>query len=100
MAWGVRFAQSNQRRGLILCMVLTLLCALTFLGVKYVEYRHKWQEGLLWASKYDPKGEAASANPAKPAKTTKPASCAGRDRDAAGHRSQECLASSSASTSS
>ena len=27
MAWGVRCAQTNQRRGLILCMVLTLLCA-------------------------------------------------------------------------
>ena len=51
---------------------------------------NKWQEGLLWASKYDPKGEAASANPAKAAKTTKPAKIApGRHRNADRHRSQK-----------
>ncbi len=63
MAWGVRCAQCNQRRGLILCLVLTLLCAAGFLGIKYVEYEHKWKDGLLWASRYDPKphGSAAGA---------------------------------------
>jgi cytochrome c oxidase subunit 3 len=54
MAWGVRCAQLNQRRGLIVCLLLTLVCAAGFLSIKYVEYRHKWQEGLLWASRYDP----------------------------------------------
>ena len=50
--------QTDRRRGLIACLVLTLLCACGFLGVKGIEYRGKWREGLLWASKYDPKGEA------------------------------------------
>lgn len=59
MAWGVRCSQLGQRRGLILCLVLTLACACGFLGIKYVEYKHKWQEGLLWARYYNPRGEAA-----------------------------------------
>ncbi|HID76367.1 MAG TPA: cytochrome c oxidase subunit 3 family protein [Planctomycetaceae bacterium] len=58
MAWGVHCAQRDQRRGLILCLGLTLLCASVFLGIKYVEYRHKWKEGLLWASRYRPVAEA------------------------------------------
>ena len=59
MAWGVRCAQLNQRRGLILCLVLTLACAVGFLGIKYVEYEHKWKDGLLWARSFDP-GEHAT----------------------------------------
>ncbi len=54
MAWGVRCAQRNQQQGLVLCLALTLLFAFGFLGVKYVEYKHKWEGHLLWASKYDP----------------------------------------------
>jgi cytochrome c oxidase subunit 3 len=62
MAWGVRCAQLGQRRGLILCLLLTLVCAGGFLGIKYVEYRAKWQHGLLWARQYDP-AKAAHAQP-------------------------------------
>lgn len=54
MAWGVRCAQLNQRRLLVVMLSLTLLCACGFLGVKFVEYKHKWQDGLLWASQYHP----------------------------------------------
>jgi len=54
MAWGVRCAQLGQRTGLILCLLVTLLCAFGFLGIKYVEYKHKWQDGLLWAGDYKP----------------------------------------------
>jgi cytochrome c oxidase subunit 3 len=53
MAWAVRCAQLSQRRGLVLCLGLTLACAAVFLGVKAVEYRHKWQHGLKWAGEYD-----------------------------------------------
>ncbi|TMQ14896.1 MAG: hypothetical protein E6J91_14400 [Deltaproteobacteria bacterium] len=35
-AWGVRCAQLNQRRGLILCIALTIACACAFLGIKYI----------------------------------------------------------------
>ncbi len=70
-AWAVRCAQLNQRRGLILNLSITLLCAFIFLGVKYVEYSHKWHDGLLWGKNYRPHqsapahGEAAPAAPAE-----------------------------------
>jgi cytochrome c oxidase subunit 3 len=47
MAWGVRCAQLRQRGGLVICLALTLCCASIFLGVKAVEYTHKWDMGLL-----------------------------------------------------
>lgn len=52
MAWGVRCAQLRQRGGLVLCLALTLWCASIFLGVKAVEYTHKWDLGLLPADLY------------------------------------------------
>jgi cytochrome c oxidase subunit III len=58
MAWAVRCAQRNQRRGLIVLLSLTLLGGCGFLGIKYVEYKHKWQDGLLWAGKFQPNQEA------------------------------------------
>jgi len=54
MAWAVRCAQRGQRRGLVLCLALTLAFAFAFLGVKFVEYKHKWEDGLLWAGAYEP----------------------------------------------
>lgn len=54
MAWAVRAAQLKQRAILQLMLVLSFVLAGTFLGVKYVEYNHKWQHGLLWASRYAP----------------------------------------------
>jgi len=54
MAWGVRCAQLNQRRGLVWCLGITLACASMFLGIKAVEYSHKWDEGLLWARYFAP----------------------------------------------
>ena len=61
MAWGVRCAERDRRRGLIVCLVLTLLCACTFLGIKYVEYKAKWEDGLLWAGDFKPTAQAAEA---------------------------------------
>jgi len=54
MALAVRAAQLGQRWALIVNLVLTLACAGGFLGIKYVEYSHKWHAGLLWASAYKP----------------------------------------------
>ncbi len=42
-----------------MCLLLTLLCACTFLGIKYVEYKAKWEDGLLWASRFQPTEQAA-----------------------------------------
>ena len=57
MAWAVRNAQLAQHRLLYINLVITLACAMLFLGVKTVEYSHKWDTGLLWAGAYAPTGE-------------------------------------------
>jgi cytochrome c oxidase subunit 3 len=69
MAWGVRAAQLGQRRLLVLMLSLTLLGAFGFLGIKYVEYKAKWEHGLLWAGSFNPgahddHGESHAAAPA------------------------------------
>ena len=53
-AWAVRCAQLGQRRGLILCIAVTIACACTFLGIKYVEYSHKVHEHILFGRYFDP----------------------------------------------
>ncbi len=47
MAWAVRAAQLKQTKTLIGMLGATLGCAAIFLGVKAVEYSHKWEIGLL-----------------------------------------------------
>jgi cytochrome c oxidase subunit 3 len=46
MAWGVRCAQINARRGLLICLVLTLLGGFGFMAIKSVEYHEKWKHHL------------------------------------------------------
>src|SRR5215467_7399019 len=53
-AWAVRCAQLAQRRGLILCIALTIACACAFLGIKYIEYSHKVHEHILFGRYFDP----------------------------------------------
>src|SRR5688572_4289375 len=53
-AWAVRCAQLNQRRGLIACIALTIACACGFLVIKYFEYTHKYHEGILFGTRFDP----------------------------------------------
>ena len=53
-ALSVRFAQLGQRRRLVLSIAVTLLCAFAFLGVKYVEYSHKFEDGLLPGAYFNP----------------------------------------------
>lgn len=52
MAWAVRSAQLSQHRTTVAMLAATLGCAAIFLGVKSVEYTHKWNEGLLPAKMY------------------------------------------------
>ncbi|NUN94773.1 MAG: cytochrome c oxidase subunit 3 [Candidatus Omnitrophica bacterium] len=54
MAWAVRCSQIGKQTGLVICLCLTLLGGVGFLCVKYVEYKAKWEHGLLWASQYNP----------------------------------------------
>jgi cytochrome c oxidase subunit III len=53
-AWAVRCAQLNQKRGLVWCLVITIVCACGFLVIKYIEYSHKIHEHILFGSKFDP----------------------------------------------
>jgi len=67
MAWGVRCAQCSQQRGLIACLTITLLCGFGFMGIKTVEYQHKWKHGLLPGTRFapdaDPDHEAQPEQP-------------------------------------
>ncbi|HEY6560856.1 MAG TPA: cytochrome c oxidase subunit 3 [Polyangiaceae bacterium] len=65
-AWAVRCAQLKQKQGLIINIVITIACAFTFMCVKYVEYSHKFHDGLTWPGRaekplfgvrFDPKHE-------------------------------------------
>lgn len=58
MAWAVRAAQLSQHRLLIGMLAATLSCAAIFLGVKAVEYSHKWTIGLLPGKHYITQGLA------------------------------------------
>ncbi len=61
-AWAVRCAQQANKSGLVLNIVITILCAFGFLGIKYVEYSHKFHDGLMWGPK-DAKLEWSRHNP-------------------------------------
>ncbi len=41
MAMGVWCAETRRRRGLVLCLTLTFILGLSFLGIKTIEYREK-----------------------------------------------------------
>ncbi len=67
MAWAVRAVQLSQRKLAVALMGITFACACGFLGIKYIEYHHKWKDGLLWGKNYQPAAEAlAHAQPARP----------------------------------
>lgn len=53
-AWSVRNAQLGETKKLVLNLVITILCAFTFMGVKYVEYSHKYHDGLLPGPAFNP----------------------------------------------
>jgi cytochrome c oxidase subunit 3 len=55
MAWAVRAAQLGQTKLLVRLLSITLACAFIFLGVKFVEYKNKWEEALLPGKYFNPK---------------------------------------------
>jgi cytochrome c oxidase subunit 3 len=57
MVMAVWAAQTSKRKLLILFLVLTLLCAGAFLCVKFFEYQHKFELGLLPGSYYSHQGD-------------------------------------------
>lgn len=57
MVMAVHSAKHGRRKALIVFLLLTLMCAGVFLGVKYVEYSHKFHEGLLPGKYYSHHGD-------------------------------------------
>src|SRR5690606_13672585 len=56
-AWAVRNAQLGQQKLLVINILITIGCACTFMGVKYVEYSHKAHAGLLPGPAFNPQEE-------------------------------------------
>jgi len=55
MAWAVRAAQLGQTKLLVRLLSITFACACIFLGVKFIEYKAKWEESLGTGKYYNPK---------------------------------------------
>lgn len=47
MAMAVTFAARGKNAAVVVCLILTLLGAGGFMGIKYIEYSHKFHEGFL-----------------------------------------------------
>ncbi len=47
MALAVYYAQMGKRSALILFLILTILLGSAFLGIKFLEYYHKWEEHYI-----------------------------------------------------
>ncbi|MEQ1904156.1 MAG: cytochrome c oxidase subunit 3 [Pirellulaceae bacterium] len=52
IAWGVRSAQLGNNRNVAILTLITMVCAAMFIGVKAVEYSHKWDQGILVRSAF------------------------------------------------
>ncbi|MGD0900950.1 MAG: cytochrome c oxidase subunit 3 family protein [Thermoguttaceae bacterium] len=61
MASAVRAAQLGNTRWLVRLLAVTLVCAAAFLGIKFVEYKAKWEEGLLTGMRYQPESPPPGA---------------------------------------
>ena len=61
MASAVRAAQTGRQKALVRLLGVTLLCGFVFLGVKFVEYKAKWEEGLLTGRGYRPEAPPEGA---------------------------------------
>src|SRR5580765_5484425 len=74
MAWAVRASQLGQRKLLIGLLGLTLLGGFGFMGIKYVEYKAKWEHGLLPGTHFAPHvdGEGHGGVPPAPAAAPSP----------------------------
>lgn len=53
MAWAVRCAQLGNNKGVATNVLITITCAFVFLGIKAVEYTHKWDLGIFVRSAFD-----------------------------------------------
>src|SRR3982751_998746 len=61
MALTVFFAQRNNRNMQVIMILLTMAFGATFLGVKYVEYKEKYEDGLVPVAGWNRKVKAPAA---------------------------------------
>lgn len=54
MALGIYYSQINNRSKAVFCLAVTLVCAITFMLIKYLEYTHKFHLGLAPGSYFHP----------------------------------------------
>jgi cytochrome c oxidase subunit III len=54
MATAVWAAQTGRQKALVRLLAITLVCGFVFMGIKFVEYKAKWQENLLPGTGYRP----------------------------------------------
>jgi len=57
MVMAVLSARENRRKALIVFLIATMALAGVFLGIKYVEYSHKFHDGLLPGKYYSHEGD-------------------------------------------
>jgi cytochrome c oxidase subunit 3 len=54
MALAVHAAQTGKRNAQVFFLLLTMVLGATFLGIKYVEYAHKWEHHLVPGLRFAP----------------------------------------------
>jgi cytochrome c oxidase subunit 3 len=59
VALAVHAAQESKKKALLGFLLLTILLAMVFLGIKFTEYYHKYEEHLIPGWAFDYKGENA-----------------------------------------
>ncbi len=47
VAMAIHFARTDRKNLAVVCLLITIACAFGFLGIKSIEYMHKFQEGAL-----------------------------------------------------
>jgi cytochrome c oxidase subunit 3 len=52
MAMGVWCSETRRKNGLVLCLILTFILGLCFLGIKTIEYREKWEKHHIPGAHY------------------------------------------------
>jgi cytochrome c oxidase subunit 3 len=63
VALAVHAAQESKRRALLVFLALTIVLGLVFLGIKFTEYYHKYEERLIpgWTFQYEGENPARAA---------------------------------------
>jgi len=56
VAYGIQRIQKGDRKGLVISLIVTLVCAAGFMVVKYIEYTGKFEAGIFPGGSFAPEG--------------------------------------------